>query len=212
RGTRSREDVLDRVAGDEHAGADAIRMERRGDLRRAAAPVVPGDGEAIEFQCVREVDDVLADGGLLGHPRRLWISEVRAAIAAEVRHEHAMAGARERRRHLVIRVHVIWKTVEKDDGEACGRTALDVADVERRCLNASLAGRLTQACRDRHAGDLHEFASGDHLSNSLRTTCPPFITNFTRSISVTSRSGSPVTAMTSAYLPFSRLPTRSDQP
>jgi len=50
------------------------------------------------------------------------------------------------------------------------------------------------------------------LTASSRTTCPPFITNFTRSISVTSASGLPLTAMTSANLPFSRLPTRSDQP
>ena len=38
---------------------------------------------------------------------------------------------------------------------------------------------------------------------SLRITTPPFITNFTRSISVTSASGLPETAMMSANLPFS---------
>ena len=45
-----------------------------------------------------------------------------------------------------------------------------------------------------------------YCPRSLRTTTPPFITNFTRSISVTSVSGFPETAMTSANLPFSSVP------
>src|SRR5260370_6476839 len=41
---------------------------------------------------------------------------------------------------------------------------------------------------------------------SFRTTSPPFITHFTRRISVMSWSGSPETAMMSANLPFSMVP------
>src|SRR5712664_2406838 len=41
---------------------------------------------------------------------------------------------------------------------------------------------------------------------SFRKTTPPFITNFTRSISVMSVSGSPETATKSANLPFSTVP------
>ena len=41
---------------------------------------------------------------------------------------------------------------------------------------------------------------------SLRITTPPFMTNFTRSISLTSASGFPATAMMSANLPRSMLP------
>ena len=59
------------------------------------------------------------------------------------------------------------------------------------------------------ASDGHQLAE---RSRSFRTTTPPFITNFTRCISVTSASGSPDTAMRSAYLPFSMLPTCSAQP
>src|SRR6202165_1158943 len=47
---------------------------------------------------------------------------------------------------------------------------------------------------------------------SLRTTCPPFMTNFTRSSSVTSFAGLPETPTKSAYLPLSIDPTRSPQP
>jgi hypothetical protein len=43
-------------------------------------------------------------------------------------------------------------------------------------------------------------------AKSSRTTMPPFITNFTRCISVISCSGSPETAIRSAYLPFSIVP------
>ena len=47
---------------------------------------------------------------------------------------------------------------------------------------------------------------------SLRTTLPPFITNFTRCSSVMSASGSPDTATRSAYLPFVIEPIWSFQP
>jgi hypothetical protein len=43
-------------------------------------------------------------------------------------------------------------------------------------------------------------------AKSSRTTTPPFITNLTRCISVISCSGSPETAIRSAYLPFSIVP------
>src|SRR5262249_38116042 len=49
-------------------------------------------------------------------------------------------------------------------------------------------------------------------ARSLRKPSPPFITNFTRSSSVTSFAGLPETATISAYLPFSMDPTRSPQP
>src|SRR5713226_879930 len=48
--------------------------------------------------------------------------------------------------------------------------------------------------------------------SSFLYTCPPFITNFTRSSSVMSVVGSPDTATTSANLPASREPMRSCHP
>ena len=53
--------------------------------------------------------------------------------------------------------------------------------------------------------------SRDYFESS-RITWPPFITNFTRSSSVMSFSGSPETAMMSANFPFSIEPTRSCHP
>ena len=49
-------------------------------------------------------------------------------------------------------------------------------------------------------------AVAHYFVSSSRTSTPPFITNFTRSISVMSVSGFPETAMMSAYLPFSMVP------
>src|SRR6202158_4850408 len=48
--------------------------------------------------------------------------------------------------------------------------------------------------------------------SSFLYTCPPFITNFTRSSSVMSVGGSPDTATTSANLPASSEPIRSCHP
>ena len=49
------------------------------------------------------------------------------------------------------------------------------------------------------------------FAKSLRTTVPPFMTNFTCSSCVTSARGSPSTAIRSANFPGSIVPTRSDQ-
>src|SRR3974390_507019 len=52
----------------------------------------------------------------------------------------------------------------------------------------------------------HDAMTWKHYFVSLITS-PPFMTNTTFSIFLTPVRGSPVTAMTSAYLPLSRLPT-----
>ena len=51
-----------------------------------------------------------------------------------------------------------------------------------------------------------------YFAYSFFTTVPPFITNFTCSSVVTSFNGSPSTAMMSAHLPGSSVPTLADQP
>src|SRR5262249_2069859 len=72
-----------------------------------------------------------------------------------------------------------------------------------------MPGRSTRICAAlRHRPHLRlTFAAGP--AKSLRNTCPSFITNFTRSSSVTSFVGLPETATRSAYLPLSIDPTRS---
>ena len=89
----------------------------------ASAPVVAGDGETVELERVGEIDQVLADGGLLGHARRGGVAEARRAVAAQIGNEHAESGLGQRRRDVVIRVDIVGKAVQQDDGEA-GRRAL----------------------------------------------------------------------------------------
>ena len=93
-------------------------MQRGRDARGAAAPVVAGDGKSIELQRVGKVDEVLADCRLLGHPRSVRVTKARLPVSAQVGHQHAMSGFRQRRRDLVVRVDVIRKPVKEDDREA----------------------------------------------------------------------------------------------
>ena len=92
-------------------------------------------------------------------------------------------------------------------------------DVWRRARRAEALGEGGSLDNRRARGErADEDDAADHARDwchlplplpgrSSRTTTPPFITNFTRSISVTSASGSPLTATRSAYLPFSSAPT-----
>src|SRR6267378_7499021 len=79
----------------------------------------------------------------------------------------------------------------------------------------SLRGQLRARCRLLRSLRFCNSSSvleSPHLSSHLSSflyTCPPFITNFTRSSSVMSVVGSPYTATTSATLPASRQPMRS---
>src|SRR5688572_5335029 len=81
-GRWSAENVLNGIAADEDGGAHAIRMERRGNASRAAAPVVTGDGKSPDLQRIGEINNVLADRGLLRHARRGRVAESRRSIAA----------------------------------------------------------------------------------------------------------------------------------
>src|SRR5205814_9809323 len=65
RGRRRRQRVLHVVTADGDQRADALGSEDGGDAGGAAAPVVAGEARAWDAQGVHEVEQVLADGGLL---------------------------------------------------------------------------------------------------------------------------------------------------
>src|SRR3984893_6927506 len=81
-----------------------------------------------------------------------------------------------------------------------------------------LRGRLRARCRRLQSLQFcnsSSFLESPYFSaylSSFLYTCPPFITNFTRSSSVMSVVGSPDTATTSANLPASREPMRCCHP
>jgi len=110
--------VLDGVAADQHGSADPVRVQRGRDRRGTAAPVVAGDSEARETERVSEIDHVLSDRRLFRHTWRPGDFESRGAEAAQIRNQHAMAGTGERRRHIVVGVHVVRPPVQEDDRES----------------------------------------------------------------------------------------------
>ena len=74
------------------------------------------DGETGEPERVGEIDQILADGGLLRHARRGGIQEASGAVATKIGDQNAIAGFGERRRNIIKGVRVIGETVEQDDG------------------------------------------------------------------------------------------------
>ena len=78
-----------------------------------------------------KVEEVLADGRLLRHPRRFGVEEARGPVAAKVRNENAVAGGGEGRDDAVPRPRVVGEAVEEDDGEAVGCATLLVGDLQR---------------------------------------------------------------------------------
>ena len=76
--------ALDQVKPEpaEDDGAHAIGMQRCRDAGSPSSPVVTGDGEARQLQCIGEIDNILPDRGLLGHTRRGCVEEARCAVAA----------------------------------------------------------------------------------------------------------------------------------
>src|SRR4029077_19479959 len=97
-----------------------------------------------------------------------------------------------------------WRPVLEDQiVRRCADYAVVVWQVRSIVLRFGVGHR--QYCAPRRAGICY-------LAASLRTTWPPFITNFTCSSSLMSDSGSPFTAMMSANFPGSMAPILSDQP
>ena len=109
---RRRPHVLHVVAADGDQRAHALGGEERGDARGPAAPVVAREAGRREAERAHEVEQVLADRGLLRHPRLGGVEEARRPVAAQVRDEHAAAGGGERRRHVIERVRVVGKAME----------------------------------------------------------------------------------------------------
>src|SRR5262249_43934183 len=89
--TRRGQRVLHVVAADADEGPHARRGEERGDAGGAAAPVVADESDGAEGERVQEIEEVLADGGLLGHARFGGVEEASGAVAAQIGNENAMA-------------------------------------------------------------------------------------------------------------------------
>jgi hypothetical protein len=105
-------------------------MKRRGDTRRAAAPIESREGEPRQFERVREVDHILSDCRLLRRARRLGVQESRGSVPAQVDRERPVSGSCERGSHPIVGMRVVWKAVQQDHRKAGGSAALVVADLQ----------------------------------------------------------------------------------
>ncbi len=127
--------VLYCVAADQNCRAHSIRMKRRRDRRRPSSPVESGNREPGEPQSIRKVDHILADGGLLRHVGSGRIAKTRGPVPAQIGDQHAISRLRQRWRDFVEGANVVRETVQQDDGESLGWTALFVRDVQDRRLD-----------------------------------------------------------------------------
>ena len=81
--------------------------------------------------------------------------EARRAVAAQIRHDHPVAGRRQQRCDVDEAVDVVGPAVQEDDRRAVGRTGFGVADVQERRRRSASAKRTTSS---RRAGKAPGFA------------------------------------------------------
>src|SRR5712691_686272 len=111
---------------------------------------------------------------------------------------------------ILLSANMVYLSVAGVLPWAQSMTALAGAQARRdRSHSSTTSAWKRQLCGPDALDYLAAVARG---GRSSRTIFPPFITNLTRCSSVMSASGSPDTAMRSAYLPFSIDPTRSCHP
>ncbi len=109
-------DVLDVVTVDGDQPFDALRPERGDDAGGAAAPVVAGEGGRWDVQGIHEVQQVLAEGGLLAGARGFFREKSGWAVAAQVRHQNAMAFVGEYWGNFIVRARSLREAVQQDHG------------------------------------------------------------------------------------------------
>jgi hypothetical protein len=130
--------------------------------RRPGAPIEPADDGLGDLQGIHERDNVRSQGGLLAVAERLVGQKMRRAEAALIRHDHAVACCRQRRRHVDVAVDVIWPAVQQDDGWAVRGTVLGVPHVEQAGVDLLEAGNeVRPALVGGAAGGVEEYAAAE---------------------------------------------------
>ncbi len=91
------------------------------------------------MQGIHQREHIRTYGGLLAGARRGCIQKAGAAMAAQVRHDHAVALRRQHGGNVDVAVDVVRKTVQQDHGTAVFRAGFMVANIEQ--VGADLADR-----------------------------------------------------------------------
>src|SRR6516225_12015259 len=89
----------------------ALRPQRRDDVGRARAPIKPGQDCSLDPERVQEREDIDGDHRLLAIAQGVTGKKARRAIAAQIGHDHPVAGRRQQRGNLYIAVNVVRPAV-----------------------------------------------------------------------------------------------------
>src|SRR5262249_14255982 len=116
-------------------------MKRGGNASRPSTPVESGYGESFQLQSIGEIDHILTDRCLLGHPGRGRIAKTRGAESSQIGHENAITSFHQRRRHVVPRMNVIRKTMEENDWHSSRISTVSIRDTENRRLDRFCVAR-----------------------------------------------------------------------
>jgi hypothetical protein len=130
-----RNEIDDQIATHRHQCLDSLGPQCGDDVGSPRAPVESGEKRALNLQRIHERDDVGRQYGLLPVAHRVRRPEARAAVPAQVGHEHAVALRRQDRRDVDIAVDVIRPAVKQDYRRTVGGAVLRVSDVEYAGVN-----------------------------------------------------------------------------
>lgn len=111
------------------------------------APITSRDDRLVDTERFHQGDDIDRDRRLLAVPRRVAREEARGAIAAQIRHNHAVAFGGEDGRHIDEAVDIVGPAVEQDDGGPVGGAGFGIADIEETGID--LLQRCERGVRSR---------------------------------------------------------------
>jgi hypothetical protein len=122
--------AADQIAahGDERLAA--FRPQRRHDVGRPCSPIKTGDGRLLDFERIHQRDGIEGNDRLLAVADRGVGKKARGAIAAQIRHDHAVARRRQQRGDVDKTVNVIGPAVQKNDRGSVSGAGFGVADIE----------------------------------------------------------------------------------
>src|SRR5207253_3945080 len=129
--------AADEVSAHRHRALAARRPERRDDVSGPRSPVEASDYRLRNLQGVHESDGIERDSALLATSRRTGGKKPGRAVAAYVRHDHAVALRCEQRRDVHVAVYVVRPAVKEQHRLAAGGSDLGISDSEGASVNRS---------------------------------------------------------------------------
>ena len=83
--------------------------------RSPRPPIESADDRFVDLQRVQQRDRVASNDRRLTVTKRVGGQEARGSVAAQVRHDHPVAGRGQQRRHVDVAMNVVRPAVQKED-------------------------------------------------------------------------------------------------